>query len=495
MQGIYTPSRWGAEFHQLSVDEALGAGSAGPGKTMVLLMDPMSQVKVEDERCRNSRHKFPLRWGQSRGWALHLRRTMPMLEQTIVISKRLFPQIDPKADFAEQTHTWTFGSGMRYQFGHCKDIGSWQQYFSNEFTFIGYDELVQFDEEQFTQINSRLRTSDPVLRQMLKIRAMSNPVMHREEMSGAAVRNPHWVRDRFVKPHREGNVVMKRKLVDHEGAVRWWTRIYKPAKLWDNPDKEFVRTYERNLLNMPSHMRRALLEGDWWVTMGSFFGDVWNERLHVCKPFNIPPDWKRFRSMDWGYKAYGVIHWWAMDYDDNLFCEREFSFKGMHPPEVAKEIESIEKSMGLWKKGRSVITGPSDTQLWEERGETSKSKFQEFAECGVNWVQADKKSRVKNAGRVSHRLKDHENGTTTPGLVFFSICDRAIETVPSIGTDPSDIECPLDGGEDHWYDSVAYACAYASHGRQGIPAHQKDDDEFNDDLAIEKPRGRLGYGW
>ena len=49
----YQASDWQKEFHELATDEALAGGSAGPGKSMALLMDPMDQVWVEEQRCRN----------------------------------------------------------------------------------------------------------------------------------------------------------------------------------------------------------------------------------------------------------------------------------------------------------------------------------------------------------------------------------------------------------------------------------------------------------
>jgi len=492
-ESVYVPSRWGSEFHALTTDEALGAGSAGPGKTTVLLMDPLIQAKVEDDRCRNRNHAHKLRWGESTGWALHLRRTTPMLEQTMARSHRIIPVIDPTAEWSSAKNTWTFKSGFRYQFGHCKDINSWEMYFSSEFSHLAFDELVQFDEEQYTQIKLRVRSSDPVLSKMLRIRSMSNPMMHRDEMSGATVRNPHWVRDYFVKPWRAGNKVLVKTLQSPDGIERKWTRIYKPAKLDDNPDKAFVEQYKRSLLNAPQYMKAALLDGDWWVTVGSFFADAWDSRLHVCPAFNIPPDWKRFRSMDWGYKKPGCVHWWAMDTEDNLFCTDEYWFQRRTDREVAEEIEKRETKWGLWKKGRSLLTGPADTQLWEERGQDAKCMADNMNAMGVPWVQADKKSRVGNARRIMTRLKDHENGSTTPGLVFFRQCEHAVEVIPSIGTDPTDPECPQDGGEDHAYDSVAYAVAFASHGRLGVPSHERKDDD-DDGYRPKVNRGKYGYG-
>ncbi len=102
MEILYRPSKWGAEFHALTHDEALGAGAAGPGKTTVLIAEPLYQIKVEHVRCENPKSEtnpYPLEWGMSVGWALYLRRTFPTLQQTIVRASRIFKRIDPGVTF------------------------------------------------------------------------------------------------------------------------------------------------------------------------------------------------------------------------------------------------------------------------------------------------------------------------------------------------------------------------------------------------------------
>jgi hypothetical protein len=491
----YEPSDWGKLFHSLTTDEALGAGSAGPGKSFVLLMDPIAQVIVEHQRCLNKDHPNPLRWGQSRGWALHLRRQFPMLEQTISRSKRIFKSIDPDARWDEQKHMWIFRSGYRYQFGHCKDRDDWEQYHSNEYTHIAYDELVQFEFEQYSQINTRLRSADPVLKDMLRIRAMSNPFLKREGNYNITVNDPHWVRKRFVEPAPEGRKILKKKIKRRDGRTEFRTRIYVPATLYDNPDPVFVEQYEATLLDKPPHIRQAMLYGNWYITEGSFFGEDWNEQLHVCKPFNIPPDWPRFRSMDWGYKTHGVVLWWAMDPDGTMYCEREFSFRLMSPTNVAKRIQEYERGAGLWKDGRSIITGPADTQLWEQRGDSGMTKAQEMASEGVTWAKADKRSRARNSQQLLERLRDHGGGLQMPGIVWFETCKMCRQTIPSIQPDHNDPECPQDGGEDHWLDTCLYAAAYASRGHVGISSRRNERGYDQEQRRLEATEGgRYGYG-
>lgn len=494
----YTPSAWGIAYHTRDEHELLGAGSAGPGKTWVLLADPLRQIKIEHDRCMlapSAEHYHP--FGSSFGWALHLRRTVRMLEQTIQRTHRIFPLIDPGAKWDTQKTTWTFSSGYKFQFGHCKDLDDWEGYMSSEYTHLAFDELVQFTQEQYDQIRTRVRCADPVLAKMLRVRSMSNPMMKFAPNESVAMKgDPHWVRKRFVDPHPQGNRTLKEKFFRMDGSVGWRTRRYMPATLRDNPDKAFVAQYEETLASAKPHIRQALLFGNWYVTAGSFFADEWNDRLHVHKPFVIPSTWRLFRSMDWGYKAPGCVLWWAIDEDDNLWGVREVTFKEKSVEEVCEIVHQVEISLGTWRKGRSVLSGPADTQLWEKRGEMGESKAETFARKGIGWAPADKKSRQSNAERLTFRLKDHDGGTKTPGVVFFDCCKKCIATIPAIQTDPDNSELPADGGDDHWLDATLYGVAYAS--RDGVGDYMPEDDDVLDeddmDEVREVSRGRMGYG-
>ncbi len=497
-RSLYAPSAWGHLFHNLPHNYALGAGAAGPGKTMVLLMEPFQQIAIEHERCMDPDHPYHIPWGSSLGWALHLRRTNPMLESTIKESHRIFPQVDPAARWNENKKTWTFRSGYLYQFGACHDSGDWESFLSFAFTIICYDELIQFEEEQFDQINTRLRSKDPILKKMLKVRAMSNPLMRKRSTENFSIKDPNWVRKRFVDPAPEGKVTLERTLTMKNGRKVKRTSIYVPATLDDNPDEEFKQRYEEELQDAKPHIRQALLYGNWYITAGSFYGDVWNKDLNTCKPFKVPKEWPKFRSMDWGFKLPGCIHWWAMDPDGNLFCIREMMFKEMKAKDVAIAIIEIERGMGLVKGKKSKLTGPADTQLWEERGDGTKGKAMEMAEEGVLWVPAKKGpgSRLRNAELLYDRLGDHQSGTTTPGIVFFHSCVEAIKLIPAMGTSDKSSEEPADGNDDHPIDSAFYACGYASHGRAGLGWKSSDADDKDDDEEEEKKgrRGRWGYG-
>lgn len=471
-------------------------------------MDPLPQIAMEHARCSDPEHPYPLKWGDSRGWALHLRRTSPMLSETLKEALKIFPQIDPnvKPKTTSGGMEFRFASGYQIDFSHCKDPDDWLKYQSNSYTHIVFDELIQFTEEQYDQITARLRSPDPVLggsREfglpgMLRIRSASNPVMQSEHMEGVAAHDRLWVRRRFIDPWPSGERTFFR-MIEIMGKMERWDWIYLPAKLTDNPDPNFIRSYMLNLKRMPKHIAGALLEGNWYLTARSYFGDVWSDRIHVCRPFRISGDWPVFRSMDWGFKKPGCVHWWALDRDSNLFCIREYTFQGKDAGKVAEEIIQIEKEMGFWdkKKRRSLLSGPADTQIWENRGDVAKTKAEEMAAKGVMWVAANKNGkdfdRAHNAQRVHKRLADYTPGET-PGLVIFEDCKDLIRTIPSLQAQHDNPEAPADGGEDHWMDSCFYACAYASYGRAMMGKRRKEDEYEDDDKRLERA-GKAGSNW
>lgn len=496
---IYTPSPWANRYHQATADEVLGGGSAGPGKSLTLLWDPLvNQAVVEQARMTGqfldqfepwlaelcARHR--IRPGESEGHALHMRRSMPMLEETIDRSMRMFPKFDPLAEYSKERHSWTFSSGYKLTFGHCRESNSHENYLSKQYTHLALDEGYQFEEHQYEELDGRVRSADPVLKKLLRTRVMSNPA-------------PGWLKERFVSPEPGGNTVLKVRVRDPEtGEMFWKERLFLPARLDDNPDKEFVRQYKIRLLSKPAHMRARYLYGDWNAMEGGYFEEAYNPSVHVIEPFKVPREWPKFRAMDWGFKAPGVIGWFAMDPDENLYQFYEFNFRMMRDSEVAERVIEIEKRFGFWnaRERKSRLTGVADTQLWEERGDSGKSKAAVFAEKGVYWQPADKSSIQRNAERITDRLIDYDKDRP-PGLMLFNNCRKTAEMLAGIAVDENDSTIPSKKSPlKHWFDMLAYGTARASRGRGSIPMemHEFDrPDNDNDSDYLPRASG-FGYG-
>src|SRR5690606_16128188 len=158
------------------------------------------------------------------------------------------------------------------------------------------------------------------------------------------------------------------------------------------------------------------------------------------EPYRIPTDWPVFRSMDWGFKAFGCVHWYAMDEDDNLVVFYEYTFRGRTDREVAAALRRIENDVLKipWRDGESQLTGPADTQRWERRGQAVASMAEVMAPLGVLWTKASKESRIRKAQEVYRRLGDHRSGTVTPGLTIFKGCHQLTRTLPAVQCEDSD---------------------------------------------------------
>lgn len=477
----------------------------------VLLMDPIEQVWVEHLRCTQDDKLIPptfpvdiqeaikanpIRWGESEGHAIHLRRTLTRLQETITRAHRVFRLIDPDVDWKEKSQTFTWSSGYQFQFGHCKDRNDHTNYLGRQYTHVSFDELIEFLESQYHAICSRCRSGDPVLMLMLKKRAMSNPKLSDAKGEAVDVDDPEWVRRYFVDPAPQGGKILRRKITLESGEVTHTRRLFLPARLRDNPDKKFVRSYEIELRSRPKHIQECYLEGRWDSTVGSFFEHSYNPDIHRCRPFKIPQHWPVFRALDWGYVSHGCLGYYALDPNlDILYKFWDCVFQRKRVTEFVKGImKPFEEANKLWNPfSGSLIYGPADTQIWEERGESALSKYQEFVQNGVDWCYADKRSREDNAQRVHERLTAHENFTRPPKLIFFENCSNSWKVLSGMQTDPNKPTEPKKGGMDHPYDETSYACAYIQGRTIDPPNYKGRVVEKDDDEPLEAPRGGFGY--
>ena len=204
-------------FLLLNCLEALWGGAAGGGKTDALLMAALQWVDVPGYN------------------ALLLRRTFADLALPGAIMDRSHDWLrGTAAEWNDREKTWTFPSGARLTFGYLQGDHDKYRYQGTELSFCGFDELTQFQEEQYTYLFSRLRRpegSDVPLR----MRSASNPggVGH------------GWVYERFMPD-------LTAEAIEHR---RKTGRIFIPARLEDNPYIDQA-AYRRGLAELDDITRR-----------------------------------------------------------------------------------------------------------------------------------------------------------------------------------------------------------------------------------------------
>ena len=142
------------------------------------------------------------------------------------------------------------------------------------------------------------------------------------------------------------------------------------------------------------------------------------------------------------------------------------------------------------------MSSVADTQLWEERGDSGKSKAAVFADHGLFWEPADKASIQRNAERVSERLRDYDD-KRPPALMIFESCKKTCEMLSSIKVDENDNLIPDKKSPlKHWFDIVAYGSARASRGAGSIvmELHEFDKPDPENDNERAPMASGFGYG-
>lgn len=426
-------------FLSCPADEVLYGGAAGGGKSDALLVALLRQVHLE-------------------GYVgLYLRREYPAMQEAMERAAELYPLAGGRWHKSERT--WRFPSGSRVLFRHLQHEDTVQQFKSQAFAVIAWDELTTFTEAQFTYLRSRNRSTAPGVR--CQIIAATNP-------DGPGL---GWVRQRFIDGATPNTIRVEKM---SNGVER--TRAFIPATLADNP--HLGEDYEAALLSLGEADRKALLGGDWYAYDGQVFRLERGRNLLDLEEAQrrwggqAPPAWwPRFRVMDWGYARPYAVLWAAIDPEGRAWVYRELYGAqrdatgatkanvgaGHSASHVASLIRSVEH-----EAGEANVTSWAGPDLWAAgRGDYGASRplVDEFREAGCQWTApwaAASGTRRTKRQRLCSLLETGEVGGNLAGLVIVrDRCPDLVRTLPSLQysrLDPEDVDTTA---EDHAYDALA----------------------------------------
>ncbi len=279
----------------------------------------------------------------------------------------------------------------------------------------------------------------------------------------------NWVKDRYIDAG-EYEVVVDDFTNPFDGRVVRLDRIFIPARLSDNPklivtDPLYIARLQQS---GSAQLVRAWLEGDWNIVEGAFF-DKWRVR-NIVRPFQIPSDWPRFRSFDWGYAAPFSVGWWAMATDPfptdgvtiprgALVRYREWYGSNGRPNEGRKlTAEDVAHGIVSRERGEVMSKSVADPSIFSSDGGPSLAERMSPI-CGL-WKRADIARVGRNGalGGWDQMRKRIIGDGTTPMLFVFDTCRDFIRTVPVLQHDPDRPEDLDTNSEDHVADEVRYAC-------------------------------------
>ena len=364
--------------------EVLFGGAAGGGKSYGQIVDALLTALC-----------FP------KSKQLILRRTFAELEKSLIrTALALYPR--EIFTFNSSSHTGKFKNGSVIDFGYCAAENDVYQYQSAEYDVVRFDELTHFTEAQYLYLISRVRGANNFPKQ---VKSSTNPggIGH------------GWVKSRFVDPS-----VPNRSFLGPDGMKR----IFIPSLLDDNTFlTENDPNYKSRLLALPEREKKALLYGDWNVFEGQYFTEFSRMR-HVIEPFEIPADWRKFRTIDYGLDRLACL-WIAISPDKCAYVYREFCESNLPISASAKGISERTPH----KEDIYATLAPPD--LWSRSQESGKSKASLFSEYGISLT---KTSNNREAGWLSIKeLLFEREGRV--GLKIFSTCTELIKCLPSLMID------------------------------------------------------------
>ncbi len=322
-------------------------GSAGGGKSYAILADPLRYM------------------GHPQFSGLILRHTTEELRELIWKSQEMYPKIYPGIKWSERKMQWQAPSGARLWMSYLDRDEDVMRYQGLSFSYIAFDELTQWATPfAYNYMRSRLRTAAADL--PLYMRATTNP-------GGPG---HQWVRKMFILPSppnksflatdiETGEVMRYPKGHSREGEPLF-KRKFIPAKLSDNPYLAESGDYEAMLLSLPEHQRKQLLDGNWDIAEGAAFSEF-NRAIHVVEPYDIPHNWPRFRSCDYGYGSHSAVLWFAVAPDDSIVVYRELYVSKVLAEDLAMKILALETN-------EKIRYGVLDSSCWHKRGDTGPSK-------------------------------------------------------------------------------------------------------------------------
>lgn len=299
-------------------DEVLLAGPAGTGKSRAAL---------------EKLHLMALMTPKIRG--LILRKTAASLTSSALKTW----ERDVVSEAMVDGSVWFHGGSTReppayrYSNGSTVAIGGLDRaakIMSTEYDAVYCQEATELSEEEWEAITTRMRSGVLSYQQILADCNPSHP--------------SHWLKQRASR----GQVVMLHS--KHEDNPLYFNA--------DGSMTEKGVAYMARLDALTGVRRLRLRDGIWAASEGVIY-DGWDESRHVIDRFDVPNDWPRMWSIDFGYVHPFVWQDWTRRPDGGLVLVREIFHTGRlvedHCAQI-KRLHTVDGSEdGPWKSPRPVF--------------------------------------------------------------------------------------------------------------------------------------------
>jgi len=197
----------------------------------------------------------------------------------------------------------------------------------------------------------------------------------------------------------------------------------------------------------PIEIQETRIKGHFASFLGAVY-KTFNRRIHVIEPFKIPPDWPRYRVIDWGFNNPFCCLWMARDKDSRWYVYAEHYAPQQTLAYHAKQIKQISG------KDRYRLT-------WADH---EAQERHEFKQLGIRTMAAKKDVHL-GIEAVQAALKVQGDGR--PRVQIFNTCRNTIKEMGGYkwaeGTETKEArDEPLELN-DHTCDCIRYGIYGVEH--------------------------------
>lgn len=215
----------------------------------------------------------------------------------------------------------------------------------------------------------------------------------------------------------------------------------------DNPylDKEEIEAMSKSLSQEELESRRY----GKFMQCGGLVYNEFQESVHVIEPFAVPKEWYDNISIDPGLNNPLSAHWYAQDYDGNVYVIAEHFDKGKDVAYHAGRIKEISKRLD-WHHQNGKLCALIDSAATQRTLASSKSVVDLFYENDILVNPKVNKDMFSGINKVKSYLKDGEGKAH---LFIFKNCVNLIEEIKGYWWGDEDVPIKKD---DHCLDEMRY---------------------------------------
>lgn len=208
----------------------------------------------------------------------------------------------------------------------------------------------------------------------------------------------------------------------------------------------------------------------------SFFGGLvynnFDEELNVIEPFDVPSEWFDNISIDPGFTNPLSCHFYAVDYDGNVYVIAEHFEKEKDVEYHSKKILEIANRLNWPRLSNGKLSSLIDSAALQKTLSSSKSVVELFDDYGISVNTKVNKDLFSGISRVKSYICDGEGKRK---LFIFKNCTNLIREIKSYFWGNNEVPIKKD---DHCLDELRYyIMSKPEHKKKYIKSEIEKDKE------------------